>query len=133
MELVFEQGLPKRLFDFAFASMSCLPPIEPDCANDFVDVIDDSSNHDRGLSALGFLEKIGEGRLSTVDVFFDRGFAFHFDDILGKIEKLFQEIDTEKQTLLMPVLQIFEPLGQCVIGGAILGHGSGGVVLSRAA
>jgi hypothetical protein len=35
--------------------------------------------------------------------------------------------------LLMPVLQIFEPLGQCVIGGAILGHGSGGVVLSRAA
>src|SRR5680860_341566 len=53
VQLVFEQGLPQCFFHFAFTGMGGLPSIEPDCTNNFVDVIDDAPNHDRGLSVLG--------------------------------------------------------------------------------
>ena len=62
-----------------------------------------------------WLEIGGERRFAPVDVFFDRGFAFHLDHILGELQQLLQEIDAQQQPLLMPVLQVFEPFGQRLV------------------
>jgi hypothetical protein len=107
--------LAEHLLDFSLACIGCLPPIEPNCANNFVDVIHDAPNHYRGLSILGILEKICESNLATIDVLFDGGLAFHFNDVHGELVQFFQQISAEKQSLLMPVSQIFEPFGQCLV------------------
>lgn len=93
------------------------PTVESDDADDLVDVVHNSLDHDRRLVVLGFLEEFGEGGYASVLVFDRRGGLLGCDHVSGEVEQFLQELDADQQALLVAVLQILEPFGQRLESG----------------
>src|SRR5947209_8019927 len=64
VQLVLEKGLAEGISHLPFAGMGALPAVEPNYANDLVNVVDHTFNHDRRVFVAHFLEELGQRSFS---------------------------------------------------------------------
>ena len=106
VQLVLEQGLAQRDLHLTLTCMGVLPAVEPDLADDLVDVVDDPLDHDGCLAVLRFLEQLRKRSLAAVDLFLNRHLAFQVDDISGEFQQFLEEVDALEQAVFVAILQI---------------------------
>lgn len=83
MQLVLEECLAKGDPHFTLTGVRVLPSIEPDGADDVVDIINDALHHYGRIAILRLLKQLGERGLALIDIFFNRSLAFELDRIFG--------------------------------------------------
>src|ERR1041385_610212 len=64
VQFVLEESLAKRHLHFAFASVSALPAIEENDANDFINIVYHTLDDDRGLAISCFFEELCKRRFT---------------------------------------------------------------------
>src|SRR5438270_3171810 len=92
--------------------MSVLPALETHEPNDLVDIVDDALDYHGRFLRARFLKEVRQGGLPELLLLDRRRSLLRRDDVTRQVEKFFEKLDAQKQSLLVTLPQSFETLAE---------------------
>jgi hypothetical protein len=112
VQLVLQERPPEFFLHQTLALRRVLPVRKANFLHDVVDVRDNAFDDDVRIAVLRFLEELGQRFSGAVALLFRVGVFLGLNDVPGDVKDLFEELQADKEALLVTRLDLLQALAQ---------------------